>query len=78
MTRLGTWSHVWLVAVDQLAYVSLAGPAYLVAGGPAPSPYETISSAVGRYAAARRRWALRAAAVIDRLAMVLGAAPGHC
>jgi len=37
-----------LVGFDQLAYVLIAVPIYIVAGGPCPSADETISSRVGR------------------------------
>lgn len=76
--RLQGWLHSWLIALDQWAYVSLAGPKYLIAGGPPPSPYETISSKTGRMAAKGHRWALIAAPLIDRLFMALGSPPGHC
>jgi hypothetical protein len=78
MTRLKAWLHAWLIALDQFAYVTLAAPKYLLLGGPTPSPYETISSKCGRMAAKGRRWAIVAAALIDRLFELLGAPPGHC
>lgn len=76
--RLKGWLHSWLIALDQWAYVSLAGPKYLIVGGPPPSPYETISSKTGRMAAKGHRWALIAAPLIDRLFEALGSPPGHC
>ncbi|WP_244648732.1 MULTISPECIES: hypothetical protein [unclassified Sphingomonas] len=45
-----------LVAVDQLAYILIAVPIYVVAGGPTPSADETISSRVGRAAIKGHRW----------------------
>ncbi len=78
MTRVKAWLHAWLIALDQLAYVTLAAPKYLIIGGPTPSPYETISSKCGRMAAAGHRWAVIAALLIDRLFMLLGSPPGHC
>ncbi|WP_294390467.1 hypothetical protein [uncultured Sphingomonas sp.] len=77
--RLRTLLHAWLVALDQLAYVTTAGPAYLLGLGPIPSPYETISSSVGRHANDGWRWARVARWLIDRLfTMLVGSAPGHC
>ena len=67
-----------LIAIDQLAYVLIAVPIYIVAGGPCPSADETISSRVGRAAVAGQRWGLVLEAVIDRLFRLLGEAPGHC
>lgn len=78
MKRIAAWLHAWLIALDQLAYVTLAGPKYLVFGGPTPSPYETISSKCGRMAARGHRWAVIAAAVIDWLFVLLASPPGHC
>ena len=77
MKRCRAWLHAWLIALDQLAYVTLAGPKYLLAGGPCPSPYETISSKCGRMAAAGHRWAVIAAWAIDHLFMLFGSPPGH-
>jgi len=67
-----------LVAVDQLAYILIAVPIYVVAGGPTPSADETISSRVGRAAIKGHRWGLILEAIIDRLFIVLGADPDHC
>jgi hypothetical protein len=67
-----------LVAVDQLAYILIAVPIYIVAGGPTPSADETISSRVGRAAIRGHRWGLILEAIIDRLFIVLGADPDHC
>jgi hypothetical protein len=67
-----------LVAVDQLAYILIAVPIYVVAGGPTPSADETISSGVGRAAIKGHRWGLILEAIIDRLFIVLGADPDHC
>lgn len=76
--RLLKWLRAWLVALDQLAYVTLAAPKYLLAGGPVPSPRETISSKVGRMAVKGKRWALIAEAVIDWMFERIGSRPGHC
>lgn len=78
MKRLKAWLHAWLIALDQLAYVTLAGPKYLIIGGPVPSPYETISSKCGRMAARGQRWAAIAARAIDWLFGLVGSPPGHC
>ncbi len=71
--RLRAWVHAWLIALDQLAYVTLAGPT-----DPAPSPYETISSRVGRAANDGLWWGKLLQPAIDRLFMLLGSDPGHC
>src|SRR3546814_7266006 len=42
--RLRLWLLTCLIALDQLAHVLLAGPKYILAGGPRPNPDETISS----------------------------------
>jgi len=76
--RLGVWFRAWLVALDQLVYVTLAAPKYLLRGGPCPSPYETISSKCGRMARKGHRWAIIAQCVIDRVFVALGSQPGHC
>lgn len=76
--RLLAWAHAWLVALDQIAFVSLAGWFYLFGRAQCPSPYETISSYTGRMADAGMRWALVAQPLIDRLFEVLGSPPGHC
>jgi len=67
-----------LVAVDQLAYILIAVPIYVVAGGPTPSADETISSRVGRAAIKGHRWGLILEAIIDRLFILLGTEPEHC
>ena len=76
--RLRMLVHAWLVALDQLAYVTLFGWLYLFGRGTVPSPYETISSRCGRAANAGRRWGVAARAGIDRLFELLGSPPGHC
>lgn len=78
IARLKAWLHAWLLTLDQLACVTLSAPKYLIRGGPCPSPYETISSKVGRMANAGHRWALIAQRLIDGLFELLGARPGHC
>lgn len=78
-SRLRVLLHAWLVALDQLAYVTLAGPAYLLGLGPVPSPYETISSSVGRHANDGWRWAHLAELMIDiAFIMLVSSKPGHC
>jgi hypothetical protein len=67
-----------LVAVDQLVYILIAVPIYVVAGGATPSADETISSRVGRAAIKGHRWGLILEAIIDRLFVLIGAAPEHC
>ena len=68
-----------LLALDQLAYVWLAGWVYVWLGrGVCPSADETISSCVGRQAIAGKRWALLAETIIDRLFLVLARQSGHC
>lgn len=71
--RLKNWAHAWLIALDQLAYVTLAGPT-----DPPPSPYETISSRVGRAANAGLWWGKLLQPAIDGLFGLLGSPPGHC
>lgn len=76
--RLLRWLHAIAVAIDQLAYVILAGPYYLVVGGEEPSARETISSKVGREANNGWLWARIAECGIDLLFRLLGSRPGHC
>ncbi len=79
MRRLRDVIQQVLVSIDQLAQVLLIGAAYLLhLTDTCPSADETISSYVGRGAIRGRRWALIAEAVIDRLFVLLGEAPGHC
>ena len=78
IARLKAWLLAFLVAFDQLAYVILAGPKFLIVGGPVPSPRETISSKVGREAIKGHRWALIVEPLIDDLFELLGSTPGHC
>lgn len=56
------------VAIDQFGNVLLGGD----------NPDETISSAVGRKAAAGRRWAVLAERTIDWLFFHLAGERGHC
>lgn len=71
--------HQWLIAVDQLAYVTVGGWIYLATGGPVPNADETISSRVGRAAVAGKRWGLALEWIIDRIFVVLAGVPlGHC
>ena len=67
-----------LVAIDQLVYILIAVPIYVVAGGATPSADETISSRVGRAAIKGHRWGLILEAIIDRLFILLGADSDHC
>jgi len=76
--RLAPGIRQVLVAVDQLAYVLIAVPIYILFGGPCPSADETISSRVGRAAIEGHCWGLVLEAIIDRLFILLGAGPDHC
>jgi len=76
--RLGSWLVQFLISIDQFAYVLLAGPFYLLFGGPCPSADETISSRVGRAAMAGDWWGKPCQWLIDHLFMLLGSKPGHC
>lgn len=67
-----------LVSLDQLVYILIAVPIYVVLGGPCPSADETISSRVGRAAVKGHTWGLILEELIDWIFVVLGAAPGHC
>jgi hypothetical protein len=67
-----------LVAVDQLFYILIAVPIFVLFGGPCPSADETISSRVGRAAIKGHRWGLVLESFIDRLFILLGAGPDHC
>ena len=67
-----------LVAIDQLVYILVSVPIYIVFGGPTPSADETISSRVSRGAIKGHRWALILETVIDWIFMRLGAGPDHC
>lgn len=70
--------HAIAVALDQLAYVILAGPYFIVMGGDEPNARETISSKVGREANNGWLWARCAQVAIDGLFRLLGSPPGHC
>lgn len=76
--RLRLWLLTMLIAVDQLAHVLLAGPKYIIAGGPRPNPDETISSKVGRMAIRGRRWARACEWIIDGFFRLLTGQRGHC
>jgi len=67
-----------LLAIDQLVYILVAVPIYVIAGGPTPSADETISSRVGRAAIKGHRWGLFLEAFIDRFFVLLRAGPDHC
>jgi hypothetical protein len=71
--RLFTWFQIMFQALDQLAACWLRGWLFVWADREEPDPDETISSWVGRNAAAGHRPALIAEAMID---FFLGA--GHC
>lgn len=75
-TRL--WLLSFLIAYDQLWHVLLAGPKYILVGGPRPNPDETISSKVGRMAIRGKRWALACEAMIDWIFRLLTGERGHC
>ncbi len=77
--RLTLWFRQILVSMDQFAQVMIVGVAYVIGlASVCPSADETISSYVGRAARRGARWARIAAAVIDRLFVMLGEQPGHC
>ncbi|NIJ07254.1 hypothetical protein FHS31_000850 [Sphingomonas vulcanisoli] len=81
LVRVQRGIHAWLVALDQLAYVSLAIPKYVCRGGEEPSAQETISSKIGRMAIKGHCWALIAEPIVNRFMELWGAspaAPGHC
>ena len=78
LDRLARWVRQLLVSIDQLVYVLIAGPIYVVCGGRCPSADETISSRVGRAQMAGQRWGIVLAWAIDRLFTLLGGTPGHC
>ncbi|HEX8412457.1 MAG TPA: hypothetical protein VF637_01025 [Sphingomicrobium sp.] len=67
-----------LVAIDQLLYIVIAVPIYVIWGGSTPSADETISSRVGRAEMDGKRWGIVLAAIIDRLFVLAGAGPDHC
>jgi hypothetical protein len=78
VSRLQLLVRAWLVALDQLLYVTFAGPLYLAGLAALPSPQETISSIVGRKSLEGRRWARIAEPIIDHIFTLLGEPPGHC
>ena len=76
--RLSLWLEQLMLSVDQLAYVLIAGPIYVLTGGPCPNCDETISSRVGRAAVKGHKWGLALEWVIDRLFWLIGVPLGHC
>ena len=78
MRRLSQWLICLFVAADQLAHMILAGPKFLIVGGPVPNPDETISGKVGRMSIKGKRWAKSCEWLIDGLFRLLGEKPGHC
>lgn len=77
MARALLWGRSWLIALDQLLYVTFAGPLYLAGWAALPRPQETISSVVGRKSLEGRRWARAAEKLLDGLFEALGEPPGH-
>lgn len=77
LKRLASWIVVVLVAIDQVAHAVLAGPKYVLVGGPKPNPDETISSKVGRMAVKGKLWARIAEVPINALFWPLEGW-GHC
>lgn len=76
--RIGHCILALLRAVDILActlWLSCLHPFRLAAR---PTGRQMISSYIGEAAFNGRRWAKRAAAIIDRIAMLLGDRPDHC
>jgi hypothetical protein len=72
--RLKAWTISWLIAFDHLAFVWLAGWAYVWFGrGPCPDPDQSISACIGHRAGEGRRWAVLCLWLIDQL---FGS--GHC
>jgi len=67
-----------LVGIDQLVYVLVAVPTYVVFGGPCPSADETISSRVGRAAMKGHLWGLVLEAIIDGVFIITRGEPDHC
>lgn len=78
IARLKNWLIVLFVAADQLAHMLLAGPKYVLVGGPKPDPDETISGKVGRRAIAGARWARICEWMIDTPIRLLGGEKNHC
>lgn len=79
IARIGAVARQLLVSVDQFAQVLLVGAAFIVGlTSTCPSADETISSYVGRAELRGALWGKAAAAVIDRLFILLGEEPGHC
>jgi hypothetical protein len=76
--RLRMWAIVLLIATDQLLHCLLAGPKYLIIGGPRPDPDETVSGKVGRMAIKGKRWARACEWLIDGVFRLLGSGDGHC
>jgi len=77
--RLKVWIQGLGSGFSQFWQVVLAGPRYLIFGGVAPDPDETISSVTGRLAPTGRRWAVVAEWLIDRVMWPLnGFRLGHC
>lgn len=76
--RLRLWLHAWLIAVDQLAHVSICFPTFVLLGrGACPNQDETISSRVGRNAIAGKAWARVLERVIN-LPFRLAGERDHC
>ena len=78
LTRLRAWTLQYLISIDQVGHVWIAGWGYVWLGrGECPNADETISSWVGRNALAGARWALIAQWAINGLFARLGS-PNHC
>jgi hypothetical protein len=76
LRRLRTWAWQLLLSFDQLGLLLIQLFTYvLLARGGVPNCDETISSKVGRNAAAGKRWAIVAEKVINTL---LWFDPDHC
>lgn len=71
--RLTEWLVLLLVAADQFVQVLASGIGFVLFGGDAPDPDETISSRVGRAALAGKAWGKVLETIIDG---IFGA--GHC
>ena len=78
LTRIGHCTLAMLRALDLLACTAWLCLLYPFGLADRPTGREMVSSYVGRGAFHGRRWAIRAAAVIDWLFLHLGEAPDHC
>lgn len=78
MARLTIGLAALATAADIFFCTLLVLPFYLLGLAARPSGRQLISSLVGQCAVAGQWWAILAARAIDRVAIALGDAPGHC